>query len=46
MRKGLSELIPIERDLSSKRNGYTAQSYLKIIKKEVPKNMEKGMLFL
>lgn len=46
VQKGVSKLILLERDPTSKRNGYTARSYLKVMEYAIPKCLTKTMWFL
>ena len=46
MKQGKSRLIPMERDPTSKKNGYSAKSYLKVLDYAVPYCIRKKMWFL
>jgi len=41
-----SDLIQLERDFDSKKNGYSSKSYLKVIEEILPTIYEPGMVFM
>ena len=43
---GRSDLVIMERDDESKRGGYTANSYLKVLEEEISKCFEPDMIFI
>jgi hypothetical protein len=43
---GRSDLVIIERDEESKKGGYSANSYLKVLEEEIPRCFEPGRIFM
>jgi hypothetical protein len=43
---GRSDIIFMERDMESKKQGYTYRSYLKVLDDEIPRIYQPGMIFM
>jgi DDE superfamily endonuclease len=43
---GRSDLVIMERDKESKKGGYSTNSYLQVLKEEIPKCFEPGRTFI
>lgn len=46
LRGGRSDLIFLERDATAKKQGYTAQSYIKVLEQALPTMWEPGLTFM